>query len=132
MDEKILLEKFRAAKFRLAEVREEEKIASADFEAVKLELITYLKEREMKGTGKYEGLGFATLEKPEIKANVLAEDREKLFEYLKEQGLGDVIKPTVHHSTLSAIVADQYNQGKPVPDFIKVFWMDNVRFYERT
>lgn len=42
-------------------------------------------------------------------------DEAKLFEWLKKQKLGDLIKKTVNWQTLKAAVKEQLEDGKPVP-----------------
>jgi len=46
------------------------------------------------------------------------EEEEQVFAWLKENGLGDLIKPTVHNATLKAVVRERLEDGKPIPPII--------------
>ena len=55
-----------------------------------------------------------------VYASVLAADRERLHEWLKDEGHGAMVKESVHHNTLSAFAEEQTAAGTALPDFVKV------------
>ena len=84
------------------------------------------------------GKGSFTLEtgetvyiKNDLFANVNAVDREALFEYLREQGAGDLIKPTVNHNTLRAYAKEQLERGVKLPEIIKTSPFQTVSIRKR-
>jgi len=42
-------------------------------------------------------------------------DQEHLHQWLRANGLGDLIKETVHHQTLRAFAREQSEKGAPLP-----------------
>ena len=55
--------------------------------------------------------------------HVLKEDEsDRLFPWLRDNGLGDIIRETVHHSTLKATVREIIGGGRQIPDFIRVHY----------
>jgi hypothetical protein len=50
------------------------------------------------------------------RAYINVDDRDEAYNWLKDGGFGDIIKPTVHHSTLKAFVREQLDNGQSVPD----------------
>lgn len=65
-----------------------------------------------------EGAGTVFI-KQELYASVLADDREKLYEWLRDNGHEDLIKDWVFPATLTAFCKDQLEYGKPVPEMVK-------------
>lgn len=51
-----------------------------------------------------------------VYANVKAEDKEAFFAELREAGNGDLIKETVHPSTLNAFAKEMLSNGKALPE----------------
>ena len=54
-----------------------------------------------------------------VYANVKADNREAFFQWLREHGSGDLIKETVHPSTLNAFAKEQLTEGKDIPDVLE-------------
>lgn len=67
---------------------------------------------------KVEKVGTVFLQN-KLYTSVLADDREKLYEWLKKEGHGDLIKPWVFPQTLTAFAKEQLVEGNPLPDFLK-------------
>jgi hypothetical protein len=68
----------------------------------------------------FQGIGTIYL-KTEPKASVLKENEPVFFQWLKDNGHGDIVKETVHHRTLSSWAKEVLEQGLPVPEIVQVF-----------
>ena len=76
-----------------------------------------------------EGVGTIYLS-TKVYAHVKAENREPFFEWLREHGNGDLIKETVHPSTLNAFAKEQLSEGHALPDQLidaKLYQTANLR-----
>lgn len=127
--EKELLEIFAAAKQRKEELEEELSKANAVYDRAKMELVEYLEDRDANRTARYEGIGYATLAKPRIYASCVEENKEKLFELVREKGREDLIKVQIHPSSLSSWIKELIEGNEAVPDFVSFHFEDQVRFY---
>lgn len=57
----------------------------------------------------------------DVRASILAADREKAYEWFEENGFGDLVKQSVASSTLKAFVKEQLKKGGDIPEeLIKV------------
>lgn len=54
-------------------------------------------------------------------ASYLKQDQDKVFAWLRSNGLGDIIKETVHASTLRSMATELLSEGKELPKEIKVY-----------
>jgi hypothetical protein len=55
-----------------------------------------------------------------VYVRVLAADRDRQIEWLEQNGLGDLVKPTVNSQTFSATIRKEFiDEGKALPDFVK-------------
>lgn len=122
MTEQELVKNFRVAKETYEDLTEQVKAAKEKMEALRDELVEELMEKGATATAKYEGIGRVNLLKPILGAS--SKDPDKLFEYLKQVGREDLIKPYVHHKTLSTFVKELVDEGKDVPEFI-TYWRTN-------
>lgn len=108
------------------------KAVSKELEKAKYALSESMTQREVKSTARYEGIGWATLEKPELYARCNKEDQDKLFTFLKEVKREDLIVPSVHYTRLKSFVKELLNGAKPVvPDFIQYGFKSNLLLYDR-
>jgi len=83
-------------------------------------------------TAKYEGVGFVTLGTPKIRASYHKEDEAKVFEYLRGEGRDDMIKESVHPSSLSSFVKELIQvECKNPPDCINHYLQPQVKFFAR-
>lgn len=128
-EEKELLMRYKTAKENKERLTTEKTNAEKEFDTIKFILVEYLVERGQKSTAKYEGIGHVSLDKPEVRARVLKEDEEKLFEFLRENDYGAVIKPTVHHSTLSSAISELMKAGIEMPEFLKIDEVRTPKFF---
>jgi hypothetical protein len=56
----------------------------------------------------------------DIEISVLAEDRDRVYEWLREQGHGDLVNDYVWPQTLKALVKEQIREGNEIDDHIKI------------
>lgn len=58
--------------------------------------------------------------KPIIYASYSKANEEVIFEWLRERGDGDLIKPTLNHRTFESYARELVEENEPMPDEIKV------------
>lgn len=80
------------------------------------EIPEYMDENEIDKIS-IDGVGTVFL-KTKVYANVKADDLNGFFEWLRDNGNGDIIKETVHPSTLNAFAKEQLSEGKELPDML--------------
>ena len=80
-------------------------------------------------TAKYEGIGYAQIQKPRLYASCKEENMERLFEFLKEQGREDLIKTTVLPQSLSSFTSECIETGAEVPEFVSYYLKPSIRLY---
>lgn len=125
MTEKELVLEYKLAKDEVERLDEESKKAKDRFEKAQAKLVEELQTKGASKTAKYDGIGTITLMKPLVGAR--SENEDVLFEYLKKIGRDDLIKPTVHHKTLSSFVKEMLENGKEIPDFIEYWFKPSTR-----
>lgn len=128
MTEKEMLQNYAEAVDEIDRLEESLKEAKKRKELFQYRLIEALKAKEATSTAKYEGIGMLVLTKEKIKASVKKEDESLLFEFLRSNGYGDVIKETVHHGTLSTIAESIVSDNMPLPEFISTHIAQGVQF----
>jgi hypothetical protein len=106
------------------------KYAGEELDASEGKLVEFMTDRDIKSTAKYEGIGFASLDKPELFARVNVPDQEKLFTLLNSVGRMDLIKSTVHHKSLSSFVKEMLEQGQSIPEFIQYGFKSTLKVYK--
>jgi hypothetical protein len=128
MTELELLVEYKNAREEVERLDEIVKSAKDKLEKATLKLVDDLQTRQASRTAKYDGIGSVTLKAPII--NARSTDEDKLFDFLKNVGRDDLIKPTVHFKTLSAFVKEQIGAGDAgikIPDFIEVWFKPSVQ-----
>lgn len=109
--------------FRLKRQREKltEQLKTVNENIEKLATDKLIKLMETTDLEKFTIRGYGTIYvKDEFFANVKKEDRPKVYEWLRKTGNDSLIQDWVFPSTLKAFVREQFTQGQPLPDFIKV------------
>ena len=71
--------------------------------------------------------GFSWSLQPKCKYSCLAEDREQLFELLRENDLGDIIQETVNAQTLNSTIKSLVENND---DELPEEWQDVIKTYE--
>ena len=57
----------------------------------------------------------------EFRAYVRKADRERVYAWLRDSGMGDLIQETVHHNTLTAFAREQTEEGNELPEEIQTY-----------
>ena len=101
-------------------IAEQERIFNIRIEAItKQELPTAMDDDGITNI-KIDGVGRVNL-RGEVYTQILAENREAAYEWLRATGRGSLIVETVNASTLKAAAKDWLKQGEEIPqDLIKV------------
>lgn len=131
MDERELLVEYIAARDKLDKLKEELTETQKNFDEKENRLVTMLVDKEATSTARYEGVGFATLTKPRLFASYSKEYEQDVFRLIEEEGEKELVKLTVHASSLSGFIGRLIENGKGVPDFIQYYMKQGVRFYDR-
>lgn len=127
--ERDLVLQFKTAKEKLNELKAELKQAQEEFDRAESEIIEFLESISAVSTAKYEGIGYAQIQKPRLYANCRQENQEKLFEFLRQLDRADLIKTTVMPQSLSSFVSECIENGVGLPDVISYYLKPSVRLY---
>lgn len=76
------------------------------------------------GVENFRAMGKTITRTEDIRPSVLADDRPKQFEWLREIGAGSMITETVNASSFGALVRNDYIKAKresELPEFVKVY-----------
>jgi len=103
------------------------KAAKKKKDAIELQLIEHLRSIDAKTTAKYEGIGSVTAVKPRLYASYNQGQAGDVFAWLEEIGRDELIKETVHPSSLSALVKDRLEEGFPPPECVSYYFKESVR-----
>ena len=65
--------------------------------------------------------GYGTIyKKNDVRAYIRVDNQEEAFDWLNENGHGDIIKETVHWATLRKWANEMLEENKEIPGFIEV------------
>ncbi len=129
MSERDLLATFKTAKQRVQALDEQLKHAKSDQDVAQTALLEYLDAHQASATGKYDGMGWAQVQRPTLYASAPVDQMDAVKAWLRAHGHESAIKETVHPSTLSQIVSEQVEQGGELPPHVTYFLKPNVRLY---
>lgn len=129
MTEKQLVENFKEKFEEVNSLDEKLKKAKKQLDAIKFKLLDMFDAAGTERTASYEDVGFVTRMKPRLLASCREENKPALFEFLKEEGRCDMIKQTVHPSSLSSFVGELIENGHEVPEIIPYILKSQVRLY---
>lgn len=127
-DEKELVVEYVQKRKAYKELKQRASEAYEQLNQITQKIIEYMEDTGATATAKYDGLGRLSLKSPQLYAKFEEEDRGAVFDFLRENGMDDVIKETVHHSTLSSFIAGLIKEGKPIPPFISTSYKKNLSF----
>ena len=114
--EKELLLKLKASKETRDSLKENLKGAQAEYDKAESELIEFLESHSAVSTAKYQGLGYAQIQKPRLYASCKEENIQELFDFLKDHGREDLIKTTVLPQSLSSFTSECIENGDEIPE----------------
>ena len=127
-DEKELIVEYVQKRKEHEELKQRASEAFNRLSEITQKLVEYMEDTGATSTAKYEGLGRVSLQSPILHAKFDEENRPIVFDFLRKNGMDDVIKETVHHSTLSSFIAGLIKEGKPIPPFISTTYRKTIRF----
>lgn len=119
----------------LAEARKtkedaEKFLKEANLRVLKAEaaLIEALNASGATSTAKYEGVGSFSKLQPRVYATYKKDDEATVFAFLRNVGREDLIRPSIHPQSLSALVKEHLETGKPLPEAIAYYSAEALRF----
>lgn len=127
--EKELLVKLKASKEARDSLRESLKAAQAEYDKAEFALIEFLEANSAVSTAKYEGVGYAQIQKPRLYASCREENMPDLIAFVEGQGRGDLVKTTVLPQTLSGYASERLAEGLDIPEFISYYLKSSIRLY---
>ncbi len=128
--ERQLVEKFiiiDAEAKRLATLAEEKK---KERDAVEAELLDLLNDEGKKASARFQGIGHVTALDPVVSNAYILEGQDQiLFSYLHKIEREDLIKTSVHHTSLAALINQHIKDGKEVPPGVGYVMKQKLRPY---
>ncbi len=131
MDELTLIKEFVEADKVKKDLEQKLSEATLICDKAEYNLLEYMEDKEIERTAHYSGIGYVTKKKPSIHASCSAENKEKLFEFLKERGRDDMIKTDVNASSLSSFTKQEIESGNPIPEFISYYIKNKLLIYNK-
>jgi len=128
--ERDLLIEFKRTKERLKALKEAQKHAQADYDHAVFQLIEFLESHSAVSTAKYQGIGYAQIQKPRLYASCTEDNLEKLFSFLRQEGRDDLIKTIVAPQSLSSFTRECIENGIEVPECINYYLKPSIMLYE--
>jgi len=96
-----------------------------EFDFLRLTLVPNMMEEMGLSSTNVTGVGRLTITS-DLHASIPAAVREEGYEWLRENGHGDLIKPTVNASTFKAFCKEQIREGEELPECFKVEAFDRA------
>ena len=118
-------------KRRKTELNKEVKEAGSEYAAAETNMIEYLMRMAQQGTRQYAGIGQVTIDGKNIHASISEENKEIAFKEIEAMGRGEIIKRSVHPSTLEAFVSELQDTGVAVPQHISVYETPKLSFAKK-
>ena len=128
--ERDLLFRFKLAREKRDRLKDDLKAAQEELDQSEFRLIEFLESHSAVSTAKYEGLGYAQIQKPRLYANCRQENMDDLMEFLQMQNREDLIKTTVMPQSLSSFTSECIEQGIEIPEFITYYLKPSIRLYQ--
>ncbi len=106
---------------RIDKLDEYRKELYAEYDAVRKHALPEAMQEEGISSCTVDGVGRVTL-RSDIYASIPASNREAAFDWLRGTGHGGVIKESIHHGTLKALIKEMIRSGEQLPpeDLVKV------------
>lgn len=105
--------------------------AKKEYGAAEEAMLEFLMRMAQQGTRYYASVGQVTIDGKNIHASISEENREKAFKEIEAMGRAEIIKRTIHPSTLEAFVSELQDTGVPVPKHISVFETPKLSFAKK-
>jgi len=113
--EKEMLTELRRVKFAFEIATAQKAQLENQFKALKYIVNNYLLDINAKRTTTYENIGSVTLKAPLIYAELDKEYEEAVFDFVRQAGEPEIIKLSIHPSTLSSFVDRCIEKGLALP-----------------
>lgn len=120
-----LADRLRTLKDRKAELEDELKQVNAEIERVDQELAQAMVAEEIQNFVRGDKLYYL---KTETYVSAVAERKPELIEWLKANGLGDIVQEAVHPRTLSATIREMMEESDELPPDLA----ELVNIFEKT
>ncbi len=121
---------FKRAKERRDDLKDCLQNAQEEYEQTESRLIEFLEAHSAVSTARYEGLGYAQMQKPRLYANCRQENMDRLLSFLREQRREDLIKTTVMPQSLSSFISECIEQGVEFPECVTYYLKPSIRLYQ--
>lgn len=113
-----LVERQKLLQLEKEELEAQLKLVNAVYDVLRLELVPAKMDEDNVERVTYDGIGRVSLT---ADMYVTVNNKTGLFEWLSDEGFGDLIQPTVNASTLKAFVKGRMKDGKDVPaEFLNI------------
>lgn len=127
---KLVAELNRCRKLK-TELNKQVKEAQAAYGAADEAMLKYLDRMAIRGTREYAGVGQVSISGVEVHASISEENKPLAFEEIRKMGRGEIIKETIHPSTLDAFVSECKDTGVPVPAHVSTFERPKFSFAKK-
>lgn len=87
--------------------------------------------RAIQGTKRYAGFGQVSIDGVDVYPSIPEEDKEKAFKEIEAMGRSEIIKRTIHPSTLESFVNELLDAGQKVPEHVKYFTKPKLSFAKK-
>jgi len=129
IDEKLLIAQLMDAKSAVDQYNTALKIATERFEKIEAQLISLLEDDGKSASAKYDGLGHVCIVEGAAFASIEKGRQEEVMEFVKSIGRDDMIKTSIHSSTLSTFVREQLKMNEPLPPGVTFYKPKTLRVY---
>ena len=122
------LVKWKKRKTELNKLVEE---AKKEYGAAESAMLEFLTRMAVQGTRQYAGVGQVTIDGKNIHASITEENKELAFKEIEAMGRAEIIKRTIHPSTLESFVSELQDTGVAVPKHISVYETPKLSFAKK-
>ncbi|MDX9702401.1 MAG: hypothetical protein RBU23_05070 [Candidatus Auribacterota bacterium] len=129
-NERDLLIELKRTKERLDALKDAQTQAQLDYDNAVFSMIEFLESHSAVSTAKYEGIGYAQIQKPRLYASCTQNNLDNLFTFLRDKGRDDLIKTIVQPQSLSSFVKECIENGIEVPECISYYLKPSIKLYE--
>lgn len=118
-------------KKRKTEINKLKDEAGKEYAVAEQAMIDFLMRMSVQGTRQYSGIGQVTIDGKNIHTSITEENKEAAFKEIEAMGRGEIIKRTIHPSTLESFVSELQDRGIPVPKHIGVYETPKLSFAKK-
>lgn len=104
--------------------------AKAKYGAAEKAMQAYLERNAIQGTKRYANMQ-VSISGMNVYSSISEENKEIAFKEIEEMGRGEIIKRTIHPSTLESFVSELLDSGKKVPGHISYFMTPKLSFAKK-